>query len=185
MLWRNKAEIHSKRADLAKEKLLEVIRSYEQKIQASHIDIERLQEAYARTKGELTSLRNMQQQPEVIVESLKECQKHVSLYWFFFLLKSVSIISFLLLSRLFEEFKVQHSQEKASLTDEISTLKTKLTETEEFNQKYFIDITELKKCIRWAFWFKKLNEKRLCKVTYFLFVFAALTRQKTQNCDND
>lgn len=60
---------------MAKEKLIEVIRSYEQKIQAQHIDIERLQEVYARAKGELTSFKNMQQQPEVIVESLRECQK--------------------------------------------------------------------------------------------------------------
>lgn len=75
---RNKAEIHSKRADLAKEKLVEVLRCYEQKIQSQSLDLERLQEAYARTKGELTSFKNMQQQPEVVVESLKECQKYVT-----------------------------------------------------------------------------------------------------------
>lgn len=75
MLYSNKAEIHSKRADLAKEKLVEVLRCYEQTIQSQSLDLERLQEAYARTKGELTSMKNMKQQPEVVVESLKECQK--------------------------------------------------------------------------------------------------------------
>ena len=77
LIWisSEKAETHSKRADLAKEKLVEVLRCYEQKIQSQNLDLERLQEAYARTKGELTSYKNMQQQPEVVVESLKECQK--------------------------------------------------------------------------------------------------------------
>lgn len=75
MINRSKADIHSKRADLAKEKLVEVLRCYEQKIQSQSLDLERLQEAYSRTKGELTSYKNMQQQPEVLVESLKECQK--------------------------------------------------------------------------------------------------------------
>lgn len=73
--YRNKAEIQSKRADLAKEKLVEVLRCYEQKVQSQHLDLERLQEAYARSKGELTAVRSMQQNPEVVVESLKECQK--------------------------------------------------------------------------------------------------------------
>lgn len=76
LLWRsNKAEVQSKRADLAKEKLVEVLRCYEQKVQSQHLDLERLQEAYSRSKGELTALRSMHQNPEVVVESLKECQK--------------------------------------------------------------------------------------------------------------
>lgn len=72
---RNKAEVHSKRADLAKEKLVEVLRCYEQKIQSQSLDLERLQEAYARTKGELTAFKHIQQQPEALVQDLKECQK--------------------------------------------------------------------------------------------------------------
>lgn len=71
----NKAEIHSKRADLAKEKLIEVLRCYETKMQAQSIDMERLQEAYSRTKGELITCKNIHQQPEAVVESLKECEK--------------------------------------------------------------------------------------------------------------
>lgn len=79
-VFRSKAEVQSKRADIAKEKLVEVLRCYEQKVQSQHLDIERLQEAYSRSKGELTALRGMHQSPEVLVESLKECQKWVNIH---------------------------------------------------------------------------------------------------------
>jgi centrosomal protein CEP89 len=60
---------------LGKEKVIELIRCYEQKIQSQALDIERLQEAYSRSKGELATLRAIQQNPEVMVDSLRECQK--------------------------------------------------------------------------------------------------------------
>lgn len=85
---RNKAEVQTKRADVAKEKLVEVLRCYEQKVQLQNLELERLNEAYARTKGELTALRNIQQTPpEMIVESLKECQKYVFLILSMFLIQ--------------------------------------------------------------------------------------------------
>lgn len=71
----NKAEIHSKRADLAKEKLMEVMRCYEKKLQSQSIDIQRLQEAHARLRNEQTNCQTMHQQPELMVESLKERQR--------------------------------------------------------------------------------------------------------------
>lgn len=75
-LFRNKAEIQSKRADITKEKLVEVLKCYEQKFQSQNLDLERLQEAYSRAKGELTALRGVQQCPsEVLADSLKEMQK--------------------------------------------------------------------------------------------------------------
>lgn len=74
-ILKNKASIHSKRADLAKEKLVEVLRVYEQKVQSQALDIERLQEAYSRSKGEITSLKNFQKNPEAVAESIKDCQK--------------------------------------------------------------------------------------------------------------
>ncbi|XP_039432680.1 protein Cep89 homolog [Culex pipiens pallens] len=98
-VFRNKADIQGKRADLAKEKLVEVLKCYEQKIQAQTLDLERLQEAYARSKGELTSLRNLHQKPEVVVDSLKECQK------------------------LFDELKLQHDSEKTRFGAEMDALK--------------------------------------------------------------
>lgn len=84
MFCRNKAELQSKRADLAKEKLVEVLRCYEQKVQSQHLDVERLQEAYARAKGELSAIRGLQQNPEAVVESLKECQRYVFFNCIFF-----------------------------------------------------------------------------------------------------
>ncbi|XP_058835371.1 protein Cep89 homolog [Topomyia yanbarensis] len=110
-IFKNKAEIQGKRADLAKEKLVEVLKCYEQKIQAQCLDIERLQEAYSRSKSELISVRNLNQQPEVMVESLKECQ------------------------RLFGELKVQHDSEKAQSTAEADSLKADLqAKTDEISQ---------------------------------------------------
>lgn len=75
-ILKNKATIHAKRADLAKEKLVEILKAYEQKIQSLNLDIERLQEAYNRSKGEITSLKNFHKNPEAVTESVKECQKY-------------------------------------------------------------------------------------------------------------
>lgn len=96
---RTKAEVQSKRADMAKEKLAEVLRVYEQKIQAQSLDMDRLQEAYSRTKGELIALKNLNSQPEVMLEGIKECHK------------------------LFEELKLQHNLERNKNQTEIEELK--------------------------------------------------------------
>lgn len=74
-ILKNKASIHCKRADLAKEKLVEILKAYEQKVQSQALDIERLQEAYNRSKGEITTLKNFQKNPEAVAESIKDCQK--------------------------------------------------------------------------------------------------------------
>uniref|UniRef100_A0A182RB80 Uncharacterized protein n=1 Tax=Anopheles funestus TaxID=62324 RepID=A0A182RB80_ANOFN len=113
---RSKAEVQGKRADLAKEKLVEVLKCYEQKVQAQNLDIERLQEAYSRSKGELTSLRNLNQNPELVADSLKECQK------------------------LLEELRLQHSNERTRSAKETETIKAdfqqKSTELEQLRQDY-------------------------------------------------
>lgn len=96
---RTKAEVQSKRADVAKEKLVEVLRVYEQKIQAQSLDMDRLQEAYSRTKGELVALKNLNSQPEVMLEGIKECHK------------------------LFEELKLQHNLERNKNQTEVEELK--------------------------------------------------------------
>lgn len=74
-ILKNKASIHCKRADLAKEKLVEILKAYDQKVQSQALDIERLQEAYSRSKGEITTLKNFQKNPEAVAESIKDCQK--------------------------------------------------------------------------------------------------------------
>lgn len=48
---------------------------YEHKVASKAIDIERLQEAYNRAKGEISTLKGFQKNPEVVVESIRECQK--------------------------------------------------------------------------------------------------------------
>ena len=74
-ILKNKASIHCKRADLAKEKLVEILKVYEQKVQSQSLDIERLQEAYNRSKGEIATLKSFQKNPEAVAESIKDCQK--------------------------------------------------------------------------------------------------------------
>lgn len=112
-ILRNKAAIHAKRADLAKEKLYEVLRVYEQKMQSQSLDIERLQEAYNRSKGEISTLKSMQKNPEEFTQQLKECQKMV------------------------DEYRMQVQVEKSQLIDEnknleayLEQLKNKVTELE-------------------------------------------------------
>jgi centrosomal protein CEP89 len=77
-ILQKKASIHAKRADLAKEKLYEVLKVYEQKNQSQAIDIERLQEAYNRTKGEIASLKSLQKTPEIVNQQLEEYQNFLS-----------------------------------------------------------------------------------------------------------
>lgn len=74
-ILKNKATIHCKRADLAKEKLIEILKAYEQKVQSQSLDIERLQEAYNRSKGEIATLKSFQKNPEAVAENIKDCQK--------------------------------------------------------------------------------------------------------------
>ncbi|XP_063697205.1 protein Cep89 homolog [Culicoides brevitarsis] len=100
-LYRNKADVQGKRADLGKEKLVEVIRVYEQKVQSQSLDIERLQEAYSRCKGELAGMKHLHEKPESVVESLRECQK------------------------LFEELKQNHDKEKIKMTENLNALTEK------------------------------------------------------------
>lgn len=78
--YRNKVDIHSKRADLAKEKLVEVMRCYEQKTETQAIDLQRLQEICNRFKCEQNDCKTMHQQPELMIEKLKKFQKYEFLF---------------------------------------------------------------------------------------------------------
>ncbi|XP_055853808.1 protein Cep89 homolog [Episyrphus balteatus] len=102
---KSKLDIQTKRADLAKEKLLEVIQCYEQKTQNQSLDLEHLQNAYSRCKNELVAIKSSTaNQQNAIVESLKECKE------------------------LFEELKSQHKNEKSSLESKIEELRKENTE---------------------------------------------------------
>lgn len=116
--------MHAKRADLTKEKLMEVLHCYEQKIQAHTIDMERLQEAYSRLKGEQITCKTVHQQPELIIEKLKECQK------------------------LLDDTCSQHSREKGKLLDELNAAKNAQQNIETQNQTQSLEITELKSTVQ-------------------------------------
>jgi chromosome segregation ATPase len=112
-LLKNKATIHAKRADLAKEKLYEVLKVYEQKMQSQSLDIERLQEAYNRSKGEITALKNLQKNPEIVTQHVRECQK---------LLEDLRLQ--------FEVEKTQMMDEKRNMEANLLQLRDKVTELE-------------------------------------------------------
>lgn len=54
-----------------------LLQAYEKKVQSQSLDIERLQEAYSRSKGEIAMLKDFQKNPDAVTESVKECQKYV------------------------------------------------------------------------------------------------------------
>lgn len=54
---------------------MEVMRCYEQKLQSQSIDMQRLQEAYSRLKSEQNNCKTMHEQPELVIERFKECQR--------------------------------------------------------------------------------------------------------------
>ncbi|KAH8348551.1 hypothetical protein KR084_008701 [Drosophila pseudotakahashii] len=56
---RTKAEAQTRKTDLAKEKLVEVMHCYEQRTQTLLLDMDHLQAAYARTKSELAALKSV------------------------------------------------------------------------------------------------------------------------------
>ncbi|CAG9804276.1 unnamed protein product [Chironomus riparius] len=110
-ILKNKAAIHAKRADLSKEKLVEILKAYEQKIQSLNLDIERLQEAYNRSKGEISTLKNLHRNPEAVTQSVKECQK------------------------LLEELRDQFEMEKTHLIGDLSQQREKTVELENLLKK--------------------------------------------------
>ncbi|XP_061401747.1 protein Cep89 homolog [Musca vetustissima] len=98
-ICRQKAEAQTRKTDLAKEKLVEVMHCYEQKIQTLVLDMEHLQNAYTRCKAELVSLKSIAALPQdTIANSLKECKE------------------------LLEQLRQQHSKEKHSLERTIGEL---------------------------------------------------------------
>ncbi|XP_065368752.1 protein Cep89 homolog [Calliphora vicina] len=98
-ICRQKADSQTRKTDLAKEKLVEVMHCYEQKIQTLVLDMEHLQSAYTRCKAELASLKSLAALPQdTIATSLQECKE------------------------LLEQLRQQHSKEKHSLERTIGEL---------------------------------------------------------------
>lgn len=118
-ILKSKAAIHSKRADLAKEKLMEILKVYEQKVQSQALDIERLQEAYNRSKGEITTLKNMQKNPDALADSIKDFQN------------------------LFEELKIQFETEKREMVEEKQKLNHQLNQQVDITNQMEAKVLEL------------------------------------------
>uniref|UniRef100_A0A1A9VXH6 Uncharacterized protein n=1 Tax=Glossina austeni TaxID=7395 RepID=A0A1A9VXH6_GLOAU len=103
---RQKAEVQTKKTELTKEKLVEVMHTYEQKIQTLLLDMQHMQSAYTRCKGELAALKSAAAIPQdTIANSLQECKE------------------------LLEQLRNQHSKEKMTLEQTIVELNEQATET--------------------------------------------------------
>lgn len=118
----NKATIHVKRADLAKEKLFEFLKAYEQKVKSQSLDIERLQEAYNRSKSDIATLKRLQRNPDEFSEQLIEFQK------------------------MFEDFRIQFEGEKSQLVDEKRMLETQLCQVKDKVNELSIQTEKQKMC---------------------------------------
>lgn len=118
----NKATIHVKRADLAKEKLFEFLKAYEQKVKSQSLDIERLQEAYNRSKSDIATLKRLQRNPDEFSEQLIEFQK------------------------MFEDFRIQFEGEKSQLVDEKRMLETQLCQLKDQVNELSIQTEKQKMC---------------------------------------
>lgn len=106
---RSKAEAQTRKTDLAKEKLVEVMHCYEQRMQTLLLDMDHLQAAYARTKSELAALKSapptapapaavaapVPAPPPAESEALNQCKA------------------------LLEQLRQEHSRERASLQEQL------------------------------------------------------------------
>lgn len=120
-ICRQKADSQTRKTDLAKEKLVEVMHCYEQKIQTLVLDMEHLQSAYTRCKAELASLKSVAALPqETIATSLQECKE------------------------LLEQLRQQHSKEKISLERTIGELRESNSNVDNKIEKLKNDNAKLK-----------------------------------------
>lgn len=120
-ICRQKADSQTRKTDLAKEKLVEVMHCYEQKIQTLVLDMEHLQSAYTRCKAELASLKSVAALPqETIATSLQECKE------------------------LLEQLRQQHSKEKITLERTIGELRESNSNVDNKIEKLKNDNAKLK-----------------------------------------
>lgn len=120
-ICRQKADSQTRKTDLAKEKLVEVMHCYEQKIQTLVLDMDHLQSAYTRCKAELASLKSVAALPqETIATSLQECKE------------------------LLEQLRQQHSKEKISLERTIGELRESNSNVDNKIEKLKNDNAKLK-----------------------------------------
>lgn len=125
-ICRQKADSQTRKTDLAKEKLVEVMHCYEQKIQTLVLDMEHLQSAYTRCKAELASLKSVAALPQdTIATSLQECKE------------------------LLEQLRQQHNKEKHSLERTIgelsernSNVNVKIEKLKQDNSKLKLELEE-------------------------------------------
>ncbi|ALC41174.1 CG8214 [Drosophila busckii] len=111
---RSKAEAQTRKTDLAKEKLVEVMHFYEQRNQTLILDMNHLQDAYARCKAEVVAIKSMPTpepspkvapavtgQPSLESEAVQQCKQ------------------------LLEELKQEHARERATQQEQLQTSQTR------------------------------------------------------------
>ncbi|XP_022228460.2 protein Cep89 homolog [Drosophila obscura] len=136
---RSKAEAQTRKTDLAKEKLVEVMHCYEQRMQTLLLDMDHLQAAYARTKSELaahksTAAPNAAAAAPIETEAVHQCKT------------------------LLEELKQEHVRERSALQDQLKTSCTRAAALVRSTEKAKHSRDRLKARLRMALqWAQKLE----------------------------
>ncbi|XP_064537971.1 protein Cep89 homolog [Drosophila montana] len=115
---RTKAETQTRKTDLVKEKLVEVMHFYEQRNQSLLLDMNHLQDAYARCKAELVSLKStaMPTTPPAAPPPAAPAEVTPS---------AVEAAAVQQCKTLLEQLKQEHARERSALEEQLQTCNTR------------------------------------------------------------
>ncbi|XP_016985380.1 protein Cep89 homolog [Drosophila rhopaloa] len=135
---RSKAETQTRKTDLAKEKLVEVMHCYEQRTQTLLLDMDHLQAAYARTKSELAALKSTPAEVPAPVpaesDAVHQCKA------------------------LLEQLRQEHARERSSLQDQLQATTARAVSLVRSTEKAKHGRDRLKARLRMALqWAQKLE----------------------------
>ncbi|XP_017079107.1 protein Cep89 homolog [Drosophila eugracilis] len=142
---RSKAEAQTRKTDLAKEKLVEVMHCYEQRTQTLLLDMDHLQAAYARTKSELAALKSVPSAPAPAPAPVQQPVPAES--------EAVNQCKALL-----EQLRQEHARERASLQDQLQATTARAASLVRSTEKAKHGRDRLKARLRMALqWAQKLE----------------------------
>ncbi|EDV37290.1 uncharacterized protein Dana_GF13375 [Drosophila ananassae] len=143
---RSKAEAQTRKTDLAKEKLVEVMHCYEQRTQTLLLDMDHLQAAYARTKSELAALKSAPPSVAVTIPVPTPSAAPAD---------SEAVIQ---CKALLEQLRHEHARERASLQDQLQATNARAVSLARSTEKAKHGRDRLKARLRMALqWAQKLE----------------------------
>ncbi|XP_017090316.2 protein Cep89 homolog [Drosophila bipectinata] len=143
---RSKAEAQTRKTDLAKEKLVEVMHCYEQRTQTLLLDMDHLQAAYARTKSELAALKSAPPPAPVQIPVPPPPAAPV---------ESEAVVQ---CKALLEQLRKEHARERASLQEQLQATNARAVSLARSTEKAKHGRDRLKARLRMALqWAQKLE----------------------------